>query len=115
LDGLPEEVRGKMLARINMLKEHGPTLEHPYTSQIEGKLREVRLRFGKIRYRVLYFFDEKRVAILLHGLTKDTEKLEESDKRIGQDRMAKHVRRINEEKAKDKTRIEPKRQGPKKK
>ena len=52
LDGLPEEVRGKVLARIDLLAEHGPTLDHPYTSQIEGKLREVRLRFGKSRYRV---------------------------------------------------------------
>jgi phage-related protein len=55
LDGLPDEVRGKVLARIELLAEHGPTLDHPYTSQIEGKLREVRLRFGKTRYRVLYF------------------------------------------------------------
>ena len=93
LDGLPEEVRGKVLARIDLLAEHGPTLDHPYTSQIEGKLREVRLRVGKSRYRVLYFFDEARVGVLLHGFTKETETVEEADKRIGRSRMAVHIAR----------------------
>lgn len=93
LDGLPEEVRGKVLARIDLLAEHGPTLDHPYTSQIEGKLREVRLRFGKSRYRVLYFFDEARVGVLLHGFTKETETVEEADKRIGRSRMAVQIGR----------------------
>src|SRR5271167_1868394 len=93
LDGLLEDVRGKILARIDLLAEHGPTLDHPYTSQIEGKLREVRLRFGKARYRVLYSFDESRVGVLLHGFTKNTDTVEEADKRIGRSRMAAHAAR----------------------
>jgi len=91
LDSLPEEVRGRVSARIDLLAQHGPTLDHPYTSQIEGKLREVRLRFGKTRYRVLYFFDEARVCVLLHGFSKDTEAVEEKDKKIGRSRMAQHA------------------------
>ena len=55
LDTLPEDVRGQVIARIDLLKEGGPTLDYPYTSQINGRLREIRLRFGKTRYRVLYF------------------------------------------------------------
>ncbi|MBT9330019.1 type II toxin-antitoxin system RelE/ParE family toxin [Paracidobacterium acidisoli] len=95
LDGLPEGVRGKVLARIDLLRKGGPTLDYPYTSQIEGKLREARLRMGKTRYRVLYFFDENRTAILLHGFTKDTASVEELDKRVGRDRMARHESRLN--------------------
>jgi hypothetical protein len=83
LDSVPEEVRGKVLARINLLKTGGPTLDYPYTSQIEGKLREARLRVGKTRYRILYFFDESRTAVLLHGFTKATAAVEEADKKIG--------------------------------
>jgi phage-related protein len=94
LDTLPEEVRGKVIARIDLLKEGGPTLDYPYTSQIDGRLREIRLRFGKTRYRVLYFFDDNRTAILLHGLTKNTQAVEEADKRIGSARMAKHDARL---------------------
>jgi hypothetical protein len=70
---VPDDVHGRVLARIDLLAEHGPTLDHPYTSQIEGKLRELRFRFGKTRYRVLYFFDERRIGMLLHGFTKDTD------------------------------------------
>ena len=94
LDTLPDDVRGKVIARIDLLKEDGPTLDYPYTSQIDGRLREVRLRVGKTRYRVLYFFDEARTAILLHGLTKNTPAVEEADKRIGSARMARHEARV---------------------
>jgi hypothetical protein len=90
LDSVPVEVRGKVLARIELLKTGGPTLDYPYTSQIEGKLREARLRVGKTRYRVLYFFDENRTAVLLHGFTKATAAVEEADKKIGRTRMARH-------------------------
>lgn len=91
LDSVSEEVRGKLLARIDLLAVHGPTLDHPYTSQVESKLREIRLRFGKTRYRVLYFFDPDRVAILLHGFTKDTDSLTEADKKTGRLRMERHL------------------------
>jgi hypothetical protein len=94
LDTVPQDVRGKVLARIELLKTGGPTLDYPYTSQIEGKLREARLRVGKTRYRVLYFFDEDRTAILLHGFTKATAAVEESDKKIGRTRMATHEAKL---------------------
>jgi phage-related protein len=50
LESLPEDVRGKVIARIDLLRDCGPTLDYPYTSQIEGRLREGRLRMGKTRY-----------------------------------------------------------------
>jgi hypothetical protein len=90
---LDEDVQGKVLARIALLREKGPTLDFPYTSQIEGKMRELRLRLGKTRYRVLYFFDDARYGVLLHGFTKDTESVEEADKAIGRARMAAHAAR----------------------
>jgi len=94
LDSVPLEVRAKVLARIELLKIGGPTLDYPYTSQIEGKLREARLRIGKTRYRILYFFDENRTAVLLHGFTKATAAVEEADKKIGRTRMARHEAKI---------------------
>jgi phage-related protein len=94
LDRLPDEIRGKVIARIDLLRKGGPALDYPYTSQIEGKLRELRLRMGKTRYRVLYCFDEDRTAMLLHGFTKNTAAVEEGDKRIGRARMATHGARL---------------------
>jgi phage-related protein len=49
---------------------------------------------AKTRYRVLYFFDENRTAILLHGFTKNTASVEEADKKIGRTRMVKHEDRL---------------------
>ena len=95
LDTVPEEVRGKVLARIELLRLGAPTLDYPYTSQIEGKLREARLRVGKTRYRVLYFFDEDRTAVLLHGFTKATAAVDEADKNIGLKRMTRHEARLS--------------------
>lgn len=94
LNSLTDEIRAKVLARIDLMAEHGPTLDYPYTSQIEGLLRELRLSFGKTRYRVLYFFDENRKGILLHGFTKNTAAVEEADKKIARARMGQHVERI---------------------
>ena len=92
-DGLSDEVRGKVLARINLLAEHGPMLDYPFTSQIEGRLREMRMRFGKTRYRVLYFFDDSRIGVLLHAFTKDSDVVDEADKKIGRARMKAHADR----------------------
>ena|SRR5215469_6315083 len=108
-ENVPEDVRGRVLARIDLLAQHGPTLDHPYTSQIEGKLRELRFRFGKTRYRVLYFFDERRVGVLLHGFKKDTDAVEESDKQIGRLRMNKHNERLGTKKEKARTQGKEKR------
>jgi hypothetical protein len=100
LDDLPDEVRAKVLARIDLMAEHGPSLDYPYTSQIEGPLRELRLRFGKTRYRLLYFFDENRAGILLHGFTKNTASVEEADKKIAKARIEQHSDRLKTKKTK---------------
>lgn len=51
LDALDTRPRAKLVALIGRLKQHGPTLPFPYSSQVEGKLRELRTRFGNDRYR----------------------------------------------------------------
>jgi len=101
---LPAGVRGRVLARIDLLAQHGPTLDFPYTSQVEGKLREVRLRVGRTRYRVLYFFDEKRTGVLLHGFVKDTDTIGEADRDIARSRMTRHQMRLGRRAKRRKTR-----------
>lgn len=94
LESLPTDVRAKFAAHIEVLAEHGPTLDFPFTSQIEGKLRELRMRIGKTRYRVLYFFDSRQVGVLLHGFSKDTAAVSAADKNVGLQRMQLHSDRI---------------------
>ncbi len=45
LNGLPKKHRAKLLGLIAKLKEHGPTLPFPYSSQVDGRVRELRTRF----------------------------------------------------------------------
>jgi phage-related protein len=93
LDGLPKKHRAKLLGLIAKLKEHGPTLPFPYSSQVDGRLRELRTRFGKTRLRVLYFGDAHQAFILLHGVVKDSEKLEKADIETAKKSMADHNQR----------------------
>src|ERR1700724_1427087 len=79
LERLPKKQRAKLLGLISKLKEHGAVLLFPYSSQVEGKVRELRTRFGKTRLRILYFGDVNQEFKLLHGVVKDTDKLEKSD------------------------------------
>jgi hypothetical protein len=94
LTGLPMQHRAKALALIKMLEQEGPNLPFPYSSQVRGKLRELRTQQGKDKLRMLYFGDAKRVFILLHGIVKRSAQLPEEDIRIAETRMEQHARRL---------------------
>jgi phage-related protein len=94
LNRLPKKHRAKLLGLIAKLKEHGPTLPFPYSSQVDGRLRELRTRFGKTRLRILYFGDANQEFILLHEVVKDSEKLEKSDMETAKAGMAEHNRKL---------------------
>jgi|SRR5579859_4183654 len=94
LAGLPVQHRAKGLALIKMLEQEGPNLPFPYSSQVRGKLRELRTQQGKDKLRILYFGDAKRVFILLHGIVKRSAQLPEEDIRIAASRMELHLRRL---------------------
>ena len=89
LESLPLNDRARLDQRIQLLKEFGPTLDDPYTSQVEGKLRELKAQVGRTHYRILYYGDPQRTFILLHALIKRTEKLAEQDIAIARKRMQK--------------------------
>ena len=90
LDSLSAEARAKALALIQVLKVQGPNLPFPYSSQAAGKIRELRTQHGKDKIRILYFADARRMFILLHGFVKRTAKLEASELRQAEYRMARH-------------------------
>ena len=90
---LPLAHRAKALALTHRLEEAGPALPFPYSSQVRGKLRELRTQQGKDRIRILYFGDPRRWFILLHGLIKRTDKLAEGDIVLAEQRMERHLAR----------------------
>lgn len=72
-----------------MLEERGPSLPFPYSSQVEGPLRELRLHYGSILYRLLYYCDVNRPFVLLHAFTKRTQTLPSRKIAIAKARMAR--------------------------
>lgn len=64
------------------------------TSQIEGELRELRIRFGNARYRVLCQCSGN-LAVLLHALEEDTGAVPQADIELARQRMADFNRRMD--------------------
>jgi hypothetical protein len=72
--GLSEREQDSVAASVSLLKQRGPHLPFPHSSNVRGSryshLRELRVQHEGRPYRVLYAFDPRRVAILLIGVTK---------------------------------------------
>jgi phage-related protein len=94
LEALPIQARAKAIAIIRLLEQEGPNLPFPYSSQVRGRLREMRTQQGKDKLRILYFADAKRVFVLLHGFVKRSAKLSESDVRVAEQRMLIHSKKL---------------------
>ncbi|MBI5198045.1 MAG: type II toxin-antitoxin system RelE/ParE family toxin [Nitrospirae bacterium] len=73
LDGLPEKPRGKIEKWLKLLEEKGPDLPRPYADLLQGKIRELRVSFGKYECR-LYFIHGKTIVIT-NGFLKKTQKI----------------------------------------
>jgi phage-related protein len=64
-----------------------PPPEFPITSQIDGELRELRIRFARTRYRVLYQRSDNLI-VLLHAFEKNTGAVPASVREKAKARMA---------------------------
>lgn len=87
LGTLSDSHLGKVLQVTQMLEEWGPNLPFPYSSQIEGKLRELRIHYGKVQYRILYYGDVHGIFVLLHAFRKQMAKLPGREKRLARQRL----------------------------
>lgn len=71
-----------------------PPADFPVTSQIDGELRELRVRFANTRYRILYQ-RSGNLVVLLHALEKDTGAVPRADIELAKQRMADFRRRMD--------------------
>ncbi len=93
LNALDKPPRAKVLALVRLLAEQGPTLPFPYSSQVRGKIRELRTQHGRENLRVLYFGSSTREWVLLHAFTKRTTQTSERDIRTAEARMTEYLER----------------------
>jgi phage-related protein len=71
-----------------------PPPEFPVSSQIDGELRELRVRFGRTRYRLLYQ-RSGNLVVLLHLFEKNTGAVPVRDVEKAKKRMADFAARMN--------------------
>jgi phage-related protein len=99
-----EALPAKRAAKIDdYVEEHlngrppgAPPPEFPVTSQIEGELRELRIRFANTRYRILYQ-RSGNLMVMLHAFEKDTGAVPAAEKALAKRRMADFKRRMDAE------------------
>ena len=63
----------KCVVRIQRLADEGHALRRPESDYLRDGIYELRVRHGRVNYRILYFFHGQSVVILAHGLTKEAE------------------------------------------
>ncbi|MGI8439308.1 MAG: type II toxin-antitoxin system RelE/ParE family toxin [Thermoleophilaceae bacterium] len=71
-----------------------PPVGYPITSQVRGGLRELRVRFAKTYFRLLFQRSEN-LHILLHIFEKDTKQLPEADIELAERRFIDFKARMN--------------------
>jgi phage-related protein len=70
MNSLSLEVQNKWTARFDLLEQFGFDLRRPFCDILRNGIYELRLKKGRINYRVLYTFVGKNVVLLSHGFSK---------------------------------------------
>lgn len=98
IDRLPPRRAAKIDAYIeehlNGMPPDAPPPPFPITSQIDGEMRELRVRFADTRYRVLYQ-RSGNLIVLLHAIEKHTGAVPRADIDLATRRMAGFKRRMD--------------------
>ena len=69
------------VAAIERLAQFGHELRRPVADFLQEGIYELRVRRGRVNYRILYFFHGRNLAILGHALTKE-ERIPKADQKI---------------------------------
>lgn len=71
LESKDQRAAEKCQAAIERLAALGHELRRPQADLLRDGVYELRVRVGRVNYRVLYFFHGRGVALLAHSLTKE--------------------------------------------
>jgi len=93
LDSLPDSAHAKVIRYVELLTMYGVLLKEPYTKQVRGKIREIRVRDKKGAVRILYFGWTHARFVLLHGILKKSNKTPSRAIDIAEKRMKDFLNR----------------------
>jgi phage-related protein len=98
INGLPSKRAAKIddfiEEYLNGRPPAAPPPEFPISSQIDGELRELRVRFGNTRYRVLYQ-RSGNLIVLLHAIEKHIGAIPGAAVELAKTRMGDFARRMD--------------------
>lgn len=97
IDALPPEHQEELDYTISLLNRIGandPPLPFPYSSQVEGQLRELRCHYGRQLYRILYR-RSRNLFVLLHAIEKRSKAIPRTDVDIASARWGDFEDRMN--------------------
>ena len=72
VDRLEKRARAKVYKWLDLLSEEGPALPRPHADVVDGPIRELRVGFGRLEVRLLYFFHARSLIVVAHGFLKKT-------------------------------------------
>src|SRR5438094_7763594 len=61
----------KCAAAIRHLAAFGYELRRPHVDLLRDGIYELRIRKGRVNFRILFFYDGRNVVVLAHGLIKE--------------------------------------------
>ncbi len=100
LHSLTEKQRAKALWEIDLLAEHGPSLQMPYVRNIRGDrykgLLELRIQQGNNISRIFYFISLEDSFVLLHGFIKKDQKIPKKELETALRYKNDYIRRYGE-------------------
>lgn len=71
-ESLPEDARSKCRLKIRRLAEMGNELRRPEADYLRDGIYELRVGYRGTNYRILYTFVGQRIALLTHGIVKES-------------------------------------------
>ena len=101
LNGLSLKSRAKCLAYIEQLEQFGNRLPSNFASKVQGDVWELRPEWGGVEHRFFYFTFVERRIVIIHALTKKSQKLKAQDIHIA-------LARVEEVRMREKAKAEAK-------
>ncbi len=71
LDSLPTKAQARCSVRLDRLREMGIELRRPEADYLRDGIYELRIKYLRINYRILYFFHGRTSIVVSHGLAKE--------------------------------------------
>ena len=70
LERLPQLARVSCFEKLELLVHFGHQLRRPHADYLRDSIYELRARHRGVNYRLLYFFHERQVVVVSHGIIK---------------------------------------------